>query len=64
LCCDAIVSKARDDGRKEERVGIDRHQDEEEVNAHQDGVDVENGHADLRDVSDNVLKELCFEMKT
>ena len=64
MCRDAIISKARDDRRKEERVGIDRHQYEEEVDAHQDSVDVENGHADLRSVSDDVQEMLSARMKT
>jgi hypothetical protein len=63
LCCDAIVSETRNDGREEERVGIDRHQDEEEVDAHQDRVDVDNGHADLYDVSKNAWKTLCNEIE-
>ena len=39
-------------------------QDEEEVDAHQDSVDVENGHADLRSVSDDVQEMLSARMKT
>jgi len=52
LGCDALVSEASDDGREEERERVDWNEDEEEVDAHQDGVDVQNGHADLRIVSD------------
>lgn len=48
----ALVSEASDDGREEERVRVDRDEDEEEVDAHQNGIDVEDGHADLRVVND------------
>lgn len=57
LGCDALVTETRDDAWKEEREGVDRHQDEEEVDAHHNGVDVQNGHANLYGVSQSLR---CF----
>jgi hypothetical protein len=61
LSCDALVSEASDDGRKEERVRVDWDKDEEEVDAHHDRVDVKDGHADLQIVSDVPNSSMCSQ---
>lgn len=41
LCNDIVEAKSADDGRQEEAIAVDRGDEQEEVEGHQDGVPVE-----------------------
>lgn len=47
LRCHTLVPQAADDGREEQRETVDRDQDEEEVNAHHNSVNVEERQTNL-----------------
>lgn len=47
MCCDGILGEALVDGREEEAEAVDGDEDEEEVDGHHEGVDIEEGEADL-----------------